>query len=185
MSLPPRLVVVSGPSGVGKGTLVNKVIASHPEVVHSVSCTTRAPRPGEIDGADYRFVDDETFRGLVSSGALLEWARVHGAHYGTPEAQVDEALAAGHPIILEIDVQGGIAIREKRPDALLIFIEPPTMEELARRLMGRGTETEAEVARRLMNAVGEMEMAPLYDVRIVNDDADRAATELACEMAKA
>ena len=169
----------------GKGTLVNKVIASHPEVVHSVSCTTRAPRPGEIDGIDYHFVDDEAFRGLVSSGALLEWAKVHGACYGTPESQVDSALAAHHPVILEIDVQGGIAIREKRPDALLVFIEPPSMEELERRLRGRGTETPLEIERRLGNAISEMEMAPLYDVRIVNDDADRAADELARCIAQA
>ena len=185
MPLPPRLVVVSGPSGVGKGTLVNKVIAAHPEVVHSVSCTTRAPRPGERDGIDYHFVDDETFRGLVSSGALLEWAKVHGASYGTPEEQVETVLAEGHPIILEIDVQGGIAIREKRPDALLIFIEPPSMEELARRLKARGTETPLEIERRLANAKGEMEMAPLYDVRILNNGADRAAEELARCIAQA
>lgn len=175
---------MSGPSGVGKGTLVSKVIAAHPEVVHSVSCTTRAPRAGETDGVDYHFVDDETFRGLVSSGSMLEWARVHGACYGTPEKQVDDALAEGHPIILEIDVQGGIAVREKRPDALLVFIEPPSMAELERRLKGRGTETLEQIERRLAAAKGELEMAPLYDVRIVNDDADGAADELARCMAR-
>lgn len=183
MSLSPRLVVVSGPSGVGKGTLVNQVIEAHPEVVRSVSATTRPPRPGEIDGIDYHFVDDETFTGLVASGAFLEWARVHGARYGTLESKVDEALAEGHPVILEIDVQGALAVRERRGDALLVFIEPPSMEELERRLRGRGTETAEQIAKRLAAAEGELVKAPLYDARILNDDAGRAAAELAAIMA--
>lgn len=173
-----RLFVVSGPSGVGKGTLVAKVRGDRPSLGLTVSATTRPPRPGEVDGVSYFFMDDAEFSRRVSQGEFLEWANVHGHRYGTLLSEVRRNLAEGRSLILEIDVQGGLNVRRIHPDAVLVFIEPPSMDELERRLRGRGTEDEASIECRLENARREMEMAASYDVRIVNDDLTRASEEL-------
>ena len=173
-----RLFVVSGPSGVGKGTLVAKVRGDRPSLGLTVSATTRPPRPGEAEGVSYYFLDDAEFSRRVSQGEFLEWANVHGHRYGTLLSEVRRNLSEGRSLILEIDVQGGLNVRRIHPDAVLVFIEPPSMDELERRLRGRGTEDEASIECRLENARREMEMASSYDVRIVNDDLDRAADKL-------
>ena len=173
-----RLFVVSGPSGVGKGTLVAKVRGDRPSLGLTVSATTRPPRPGEADGVSYYFMDDAEFSRRVSQGEFLEWANVHGHRYGTLLSEVRRNLSEGRSLILEIDVQGGLNVRRIHPDAVLVFIEPPSMDELEHRLRGRGTEDEASIECRLENARREMEMGESYDVRIVNDDLERAAQEL-------
>jgi guanylate kinase len=174
-----RLFVVSGPSGVGKGTLVARVRARLSCLGLTVSATTRSPRVGEVDGSSYYFMDDAAFERRVQAGEFLEWAWVHGHRYGTLKREADRLIAQGRSVVLEIDVQGGLNVRRAHLDAVLVFIEPPSMAELERRLRGRGTEDEASVSRRLADARKEMELARSYDVRIVNDDLERAATELA------
>src|SRR6478609_1660077 len=174
-----RLTVVSGPTAVGKGTVVGRLAREHPELFVSVSATTRPPRPGEIDGRDYLFVTEQEFDDLVATEALLEWAIVHGRHrYGTPRAPVLRALEEGRPAILEIDLQGARQVRASWPDAQFVFLAPPSWEELVRRLVGRGTETEEERTRRLETAKVEMAAEKEFDVTIVNDDVRRAAEEL-------
>lgn len=173
-----RLFVVSGPSGVGKGTLVAKVRGDRPSLGLTVSATTRPPRPGEVDGVSYYFLDDAEFSRRVGQGEFLEWANVHGHRYGTLLSEVRRNLSEGRSLILEIDVQGGLNVRRIHPDAVLVFVEPPSMDELERRLRGRGTEDEVSIECRLENARREMAMAESYDERIVNDDLERAAGEL-------
>lgn len=174
-----RLTVLAGPTAVGKGTLAAYVREHHPQVWLSVSATTRRPRPGEVDGVHYHFVDDERFEQMVRDGELLEWAVVHGrAKYGTPRAPVEEVLAAGRPALLEIDLQGARQVRASMPDAFFVFLMPPSWDELVRRLVGRGTEDEAERAARLDTARVELAAAEEFDVTIVNDDVRRAAEEL-------
>ncbi|HET6967524.1 MAG TPA: guanylate kinase, partial [Ornithinibacter sp.] len=142
-----RLTVLAGPTAVGKGTVAAYVREHHPEVWLSVSATTRRPRPGEVDGVHYHFVDDAEFDRMAREGELLEWAVVHGrAKYGTPRGPVERALAAGRPALLEIDLQGARQVRESMPEALFVFLAPPTWDELVRRLVGRGTEDEEERA---------------------------------------
>lgn len=179
MGREPRLFVVSGPSGVGKGTLVSRLRERVPGLGLTVSATTREPRQDEVDGVSYHFLDDAEFDRRVAGGEFLEWAWVHDHRYGTLRSEVDAPLSQGRSVILEIDVQGGLSVRGAHPEAVLVFIEPPSAEELERRLRGRGTEDEESVRRRLANARSEMECAPRYDVRIVNDDLDRATGELA------
>lgn len=174
-----RLVVLAGPTAVGKGTLLRALLERNPDVWVSVSATTRPARPGETDGIEYRFVSEEEFTDLVSAGEMLEWATVHGVHrYGTPRTPVLEALAAGRPALLEIDLQGARQVRETMPDALFVFVEPPSWEELERRLVGRGTESPDERARRLETARLELAAAEEFDRVIVNDDVDTAAAAL-------
>ncbi len=174
-----RLTVLAGPTAVGKGTLAAWVREHHPEVWVSVSATTRPPRPGEVDGVHYHFVSDAQFERMAAEGELLEWAVVHGrARYGTPRRPVEAALAAGRPALLEIDLQGARQVRRSMPDALFVFLEPPSWEELVRRLVGRGTEDEAERTVRLDTARVELAAAEEFDVTIVNDDVRRAAEEL-------
>ena len=144
----------------------------------TVSATTREPRPGETDGTSYYFMSDEDFDRHVEAGDFLEWAWVHNHRYGTLRQEVERVLATGRSVVLEIDVQGGANVRRAVPDAVLVFIEPPSMEELERRLRGRGTEDEASIETRLANAHAEMDLADGYDVRIVNDDLERACLEL-------
>jgi guanylate kinase len=175
----PRLTVLAGPTAVGKGTVAAYVRRHHPEVWISVSATTRRPRPQEQHGTHYWFVDDAEFDRLVAAGALLEWAVVHGrARYGTPRAPVDAALAAGRPALLEIDLQGARQVRATMPQARFVFLRPPSWDELVRRLVGRGTETEEERERRLATAREELAAEQEFDVTIVNDDVPRAAREL-------
>jgi guanylate kinase len=151
-----------------------------PELAYSVSCTTRVPRPGEVDGRDYRFVSPPEFDELLEAGAFLEWAEIYGQHRsGTLRAPVAEALASGRHVILEIDVQGAATVRREMPDAVLVFLAPPSAEELARRLRARHTESEADQARRMAEARAEMGEVDWFDHVVVNDDVDRAAAEVA------
>ena len=175
----PRLVVLAGPTAVGKGTVAAYVRDHHPEVWLSVSATTRAPRPGERDGVHYHFLDRAEFERRRAAGEFLEWATVHGTNlYGTPRWPVDEVLAEGRPALLEIDLQGARQVRESMPEALFVFLAPPSWDELVRRLVGRGTEDEAERARRLATARAEIAAQAEFDVTVVNDDVRRAAEEL-------
>jgi guanylate kinase len=174
-----RLVVLAGPTAVGKGTVAAYVRAHFPDVWLSVSMTTRKPRPRETDGVHYHFVDDAEFERLRGAGEFLEWAVVHGrAKYGTPRGPVDQALAEGRKALLEIDLQGARQVRERMPEALFVFLEPPSWEELVRRLVGRGTETEEEREVRLATARQELAARREFDVSIVNDDVRRASEEL-------
>ncbi len=177
-SLTPRLFVISGPSGAGKGTLVARVRAERPGLGLTVSATTRAPRPGEVDGENYHFLDKDTFARLVDEGAFVEWAHVHGNCYGTLVSEVERNLDAGASLILEIDVQGALAVKERFADAVLIFIKPPSAAELRSRLIGRGTETPETIELRLANAERELALADQYDEVVVNDDLDTATAEL-------
>ncbi|MBA3021287.1 guanylate kinase [Propionicimonas sp.] len=173
------LTVISGPSGVGKGTVVHALASEHPEVWISVSATTRPPRPGEEDGVDYFFVSEAEFDELIASDGLLEWALVHGsARYGTPRAAVMAAVAAGRRVILEIELQGARQVRVRLPGARYIFLAPPDDLTLGDRLRGRGTETEEQVQRRLRTAAEELAAAGEFDHVVVNDDLGQAVAEL-------
>lgn len=182
MGATPRLFVISGPSGAGKGTLLAELRKQRPDLGLTVSATTRSPRPGEVDGTSYYFLSDEEFRRRIAAGEFVEWAAVHGHLYGTLVTEVKRLLAKGHSLVLEIDVQGALNVRKVYPDAVLVFIEPPSLQVLEERLRGRGTEDEASIELRLKNARHEMELADQYDVRIVNDTVDRAAQELGSVM---
>jgi guanylate kinase len=175
----PRLTVVSGPTAVGKGTVVARLREQHPEIFISVSATTRPPRPGEIDGVHYLFVTDAEFDHLIEANALLEWAVVHGVHrYGTPREPVLQALADGREALLEIDLQGARQVRQACPDARFIFLAPPSMDELIHRLVGRGTESDAQRARRLETARAEMAARAEFDHVVVNREIGQAVEEL-------
>ena len=182
MGATPRLFVISGPSGAGKGTLLAALRKQRPDLGLTVSATTRSPRPGEVDGTSYYFLSDEEFRRRIAAGEFVEWAEVHGHLYGTLVSEVKRLLAKGHSLVLEIDVQGALNVRKVYPDAVLVFIEPPSLQVLEERLRGRGTEDEASIELRLKNARHEMELADQYDVRIVNNTVDRAAQELGSVM---
>ena len=174
-----KLFVVSGPSGAGKGTLLAQVINELGNVHIAVSATTRRPRRGEKDGVQYFFLSNEKFDELISIGGLLEWANVHGAHYGTLKAEVLSQLAAGQDVLLEIDPQGARQVKEKYPEAVLVFIKPPSLEVLKDRLQARNTETEEEIATRLDTAQQELASEAEYDKVIINDQVDVASRELA------
>ena len=164
----------------GKGTIVRELVARDPEGLSlSVSVTTRAPRPAEVDGVDYFFVDDDAFDRMIRAGELLEWAEIVGHRSGTPRGFVEDRLAAGRDVVLEIDVVGASQIRDRVPGSVLIFVEPPSMEELERRLRGRGTETEDRIRLRLETAGWELEQREWFDHAIVNDDLERASSQVA------
>lgn len=174
-----RLIVLAGPTAVGKGTVAARVRAARPDIWISVSVTTRKPRPGEQDGIHYHFISDAEFDALVAADALLEWAVVHGAaRYGTPRMPVEERLGAGMPALLEIDLAGARQVRTAMPEALFCFLKPPSWEELVRRLVGRGTEDAETRERRLLTARAEMAAEDEFDVTIVNTDVGKACQEL-------
>jgi guanylate kinase len=176
---PSRLIVLAGPTAVGKGTVSAYIRENYSDVSLSVSATTRAPRPGEIDGVHYYFVTDEEFDRRVTDGDMLEWAVVHNSfRYGTPRPPVDEALAAGKRVMLEIDLQGARQVRAAMPEALLVFLLPPTWEELVRRLIGRGTEKPEEQQRRLDTARVELAAQDEFDAKVVNREVSQAAREV-------
>ena len=180
---PSRLVVLAGPAAVGKGTVSAYIRDHHPEVQLSVSATTRAPRPGEVNGVHYYFVNDEKFDRMVADDELLEWAVVHNSYrYGTPRPPIDEALAAGKRVLLEIDLQGARTVRKVMPQALLIFLLPPTWEELVRRLTGRGTENVEEQQRRLETAKIELAAQDEFDAKVVNREVGQAAADVVALM---
>ncbi len=173
-----KLFVLSGPSGAGKGTLRERALADIPNLVYSVSCTTRQPRPGEIDGREYRFITHEQFKAWIAEGRFLEYAHVHDDMYGTLKADVVRELEAGRSVLLEIDVQGALQVREKMPEAVLVFVDVPSVEELERRLRGRHTESESALRVRLSNALKELALKGEYDHIIVNDELASACEQL-------
>lgn len=174
-----RLIVISGPSGVGKGTLVGQILARVPGIFLSISATTRPPRAGEVNGANYYFISREEFSRKIEAGMFLEWANIYGDLYGTPREPIEQALSQGYQVVLEIDVQGAEQIRANLgAKALYVFIMPPSAEELARRLDGRKTESNEERKKRLEVADAEMALADRFDCVIINDDLDTATEEL-------
>jgi len=173
-----RLIVITGPSGVGKGTLLRGLFQRHPELYLSISMTTRDPRPGEVDGKDYYFVDREQFESIVAGDGLLEWAEFAGNCYGTPRSAVMQKVQQGTSVVLEIELAGSRQIQQTFPDAIRIFILPPSMAELEARIRKRGKDDEAAIARRLQVAQKEIEAAPEFDLQIVNDDLKTALSHL-------
>jgi guanylate kinase len=174
-----RLTVLAGPTAVGKGTVAADIRARYPQIWLSVSATTRRARPGERDGEHYHFVDNARFDAMIAGGELIEWAVVHGHNrYGTPRRAVEQALAEGRPALLEIDLQGARQVRESMPGALFVFLAPPSWDELVRRLVGRGTETDEERERRLHTARLELAAEKEFDVTIVNTDVHDATDQL-------
>ncbi|OLD48417.1 MAG: guanylate kinase [Actinobacteria bacterium 13_1_40CM_2_65_8] len=177
-SKPGLLIVISGPSGVGKDTVIKRVLELDPNLRYSVSYTTRAPRPGEVDGVNYHFVSREEFERLIREGAFLEFATYDANLYGTPIAELDKVRADGHDIVLKIDVQGAEQVRKRAPDALRIFLAPPSMDELVRRRTERHSESARDQAARQIIAKDEMALAPHFDHVVVNDDLERAVQEV-------
>ncbi|NJK47765.1 guanylate kinase [Candidatus Gracilibacteria bacterium] len=173
-----KIIVLTGPSGVGKGTLVKLLLARHPELYLSISATTRNPRPGEIDGKHYYFVTKEEFEQTIETGQLLEWAEYAGNYYGTPRDRVQEQIDRGRSVLLEIEVVGARQIKQAFPQTLCIFILPPSVSELERRLRGRGKDSEDAIARRLKRAQEELVASTEFDRQIVNDNLESALAEI-------
>ena len=173
-----QLYVISAPSGTGKTTVVRALLDRHPDLVESISYTTRDMRPGDRAGVDYHFVSTDEFKKLAGEKFFAEWAEVYGNFYGTPRTPIAEAVERGEKVILDIDVQGGMTLKKHFPDSLAIFLLPPSEDELIRRLRGRGTDAEGAIERRLATAKQELTFQDSYDKRVVNDDVDRAVKEI-------
>ena len=181
-STPGRLTVITGPSGVGKGTLVARLLQRHPRIWLSVSATTRAPRSGEQEGRSYFFLSRDVFEAQVAAGGLLEWAEFAGNFYGTPRSPVEQHLAQGQPVLLEIELEGARQVRRSFPSARQLFLAPPGFEQLERRIRGRGTDSEEAIARRLERARVELAAAEEFDAVVVNGDLETALSELERQM---
>ena len=173
-----KTFIVSGPSGVGKSTVLSALLERRPNVYFSVSATTRAPRPGELDGVHYHFMDVDSFRKWIAKEQFLEYAEYVGNFYGTPKRYVDEAMEQGKDVILDIEVQGAIQVTSKRPETVRIFIAPPSWEELERRLKARGTDSQEKIQKRLLRAKVEFQTAHTYDYFVINDTVENAVREL-------
>lgn len=173
-----RLFVISGPSGVGKGTITTEVLKRIPSLKKAVTYTTRTPRPGEVAGKDYHFVNRDEFERLKCQGEFLEWAEVYGNFYGSPKREVERLLPEGFDVVLVLDVQGALSVKEKYPDSVLVFLKPPSLEELRRRLEDRGTEPPEVIERRMLKASWEMQQAGKFDHIVVNDELDKAVDEI-------
>lgn len=178
MPEPGLLIVISGPSGVGKDTILRRLFQLAPKLKYSVSYTTRPPRPGEVDGQSYTFVTEDEFKRLIEAKEFLEWAKVYDHYYGTSRQRVEEALARGEDIILKIDVQGASFVKKRKPDGLFIFITPPSTEELLQRLTGRNTEDPAALERRQRAALVELGLAKDYEHVVCNRDVEESAREI-------
>lgn len=172
------LIVISGASGTGKGTVCKKLLADSPTIAYSISATTRKPRPGEVDGREYYFLSVDEFKAWIAQEKFLEYAEVYGNFYGTPLTKIEERLNRGEDVLLEIDVQGALNVKRKCPDGVYIFLLPPNLDELKRRIEGRGTETPESLTRRLRNAVAEIKIGREYDYVVVNDSIDDAAEKI-------
>ena len=173
-----KTFIISGPSGVGKSTILHELFKRRDRLYFSVSATTRAPRAGEVDGVDYHFIQVERFRRMIGEDAFLEYAEFVGNFYGTPKRYVEEAMERGEDVILDIELQGAIQVHQKMPEAVRIFVLPPSISELERRLRTRGTETDEKIAGRLIRARTEFESANTYDYIVINDDVEKAVSEL-------
>lgn len=174
------LVVISGPSGAGKGTLCKALLCGNEKIKMSVSCTTRSPRDGEVDGVNYYFVTREQFKSMIDQDAFLEYAEVYDNFYGTPYAGIEKKLEEGYDVILEIDIQGALKVKDKYPEGLFIFILPPSMEELKNRIRKRGSETEESFLKRFKSAFKEINYASRYNYAVVNDTVEEAVNKLEC-----
>ena len=172
------LIVVSGASGTGKGTVCKKILADLPNVHYSISATTRQPRQGEVDGREYYFISEDDFKQWIADGKFLEFAEVYGNFYGTPLTKIEERLNRGEDVLLEIDVQGALNVKRKCPDGVYIFLLPPSLNELKRRIEGRGSETPDSLKRRLQAAVAEIQIGREYDYAVVNDTVDNAVAQI-------
>lgn len=173
-----HLFIISAPSGTGKSTVVGELLKTHPNFYYSVSYTTRKPRKGEQDGLNYRFVNEETFEKLIEEDFFAEWARVHGALYGTPKKEITKALDEGRCVIFDIDVQGGMNLKKHFPEAVTIFLSPPSFEELEKRLEGRKTDSPEAIAKRLSDSKREMAYKDQYDFCVINDKVPQAVLDL-------
>ncbi|MBR2518562.1 MAG: guanylate kinase [Selenomonadaceae bacterium] len=172
------LIVISGASGTGKGTVCKKILAEMSNVFYSISATTRKPRQGEVDGREYYFLSVDEFKQWIADEKFLEYAEVYGNFYGTPLNKIEEQLNRGEDVLLEIDVQGALNVKKKCPDGVYIFLLPPSLEELKRRIEGRGSETPESLSRRLKNAVAEIQIGREYDYAVVNDTIENAAAQI-------
>lgn len=174
------LVVISGPSGAGKGTLCKEILQNNSKIAMSVSCTTRAPREGEVEGVNYYFTSKEKFQQMVSEDAFLEYAQVYDNYYGTPCFGIEKKLEEGYDVILEIDIQGALKVKDRYPDGLFVFILPPSMEELKNRIKKRGSETEESFLKRFKSAFKEINYASRYNYAVINDEVEEAVNKLEC-----
>jgi len=177
---PSLLIVVSGPSGVGKNTVINNLFIRKPDLRYSVSATTRDPRPNEIDGQHYFFLTETEFQKKITAGDFLEWAKVYEYYYGTPKQHVQQLLSSGCDVILDVDVQGALQVKKSLPEAVLIFLAPPSLAELKKRLAGRNTEPETELNKRLQYIETEFQMMPQYDYLVINKEIDLTCDQIEC-----